>query len=280
MKAWMIFLMAALVSSGVMAQRGSRVTSGGAAKNAKAMKAEQYIRITDATTVGGENEYSAVPPQTAEDIKTKVKHRDSWKKDGVKGWHYFDIAYEVADRGVDASGKLQPILVLPEVEITYALLYDMSRSKLAGQVLKNAAKAGGAIGWEDAKAQRFVLLTETVTYQNIIPNREHYAAVCVPPAFVVAFGLPVCFSAEIKVNGVRQGEIMTRASSGTKIGENELASLLVEKSEGGKPVPSAWWERIQNLSSAVGKQMGVLKDRSATPFALTGDYYYDQVKSK
>ncbi len=273
MKSWMMLAIAILCAGSVMAQRRAR--GGGARAEAKA---DQTIRISEITGVGGDSDYVSEAPQVEPKWKLKVNHKDTYKKDGGKGWHYFEVAYDVATVGTDSAGRKKPVLALPEVEVTYALLYDMKKSKLAGTVYRNAEKAGGAIGWDNPK-QQYVLLTETVTYINITPGREHYAAVCVPPSFAAVYGVPMAFSVQIKVDGVQQGEIKTEAQGGAKVGTADLAAILVERKDG-KQVPAAWWERIQNLTDAVMKVEGVLRDRSATPFGLVADAYYDQVKAK
>jgi hypothetical protein len=100
--------------------------------------------------------------------------------------------------------------------------------------------------------------------------------VCVPQNAVVLYGKPIVFSVQIKVDGVQQGEIETQFLGGKKIEGKEIASLLV----GAKKEKIAWWETIQTKSKTVQKVDNVLRDRSQTPFALVGDMYYDQVKSK
>lgn len=274
MKAWMVFAAVALCAGSTMAQRAAR----GAARGGEA-KPDQVIRISEISGVGGDSDYLAEAPQTDAKWKLKVNHKDTFRKDSAKGWHYFEVAYQVANIGTDGSGAKKPVLALPEVEITYALLYDMTKSKLAASVARNAQKAGGAIGWDNPK-QLYTLLTETVTYTTVTPGREHYAAVCVPPSFVAVYGAPIAFSVQIKVNGEQQGEIATQAVGGAKVGGNELAAILKGKGADGKEHNLAWWERIQNLTDAVTKQEGILRDRSLTPFVMAGEQFYDQVKTK
>ena len=201
MKSMMLLMVAAVLCAGEAMAQGRR---GGA--NAAGGKSDgAMITIREITGVGGDSDYTVVAPQIDEKFKKKVNHTDSYKKDNVKGWHYFEVAYQV--KNGDPVAK-KPILVLPEVEITYALLYDMKKSKIAASVAQNAKKAGGAIGWDDPK-QLYSLITETFTYTSITPGREHYAAVCVPPSSVAVYGDPILFSVQIKVNGVQQGEIKT-----------------------------------------------------------------------
>ncbi len=271
MKSWMIFALVALCATTVMAQgRGRR----GSAKSGGDAKTEQMIRIIEISGVNGDSDYLAEVPQVDAKWKLKINHKDTFKKNSVKGWHYFEVAYQVGNVGTDASGAKKPILAIPEVEITYALLYDMKKSKHASSVYKNAQKAKGAIGWDNPKELN-VLLTETVTYTDITPGREHYAAVCVPPSFVAIGGEPIIFSVQIKVNGVQQGEIMTEAQGGAKVGDKDISGLINAKGD-----DAAWWERIQNLTDAVTKRDGILRDRSMTPFVMAGDDFYDQVKAK
>ena len=59
------------------------------------------------------------------------------------------------------------------------------------------------------------------------------------------------------------------------VGNFDLKGLVVENGK-----PSAWWERIENLTQSVVKREGILRDRSATPFVMAGDAFYDQVKTK
>lgn len=270
MKAWLFFALALLCAGTTFAQRASR--RGGAAGGKAAP--DQMIRINEITGVGGDSDYLAVAPTTDEKWKLKINHKDTYKKDAAKGWHYFEVSYQVANIGTDSAGAKKPILAIPEVEVTFAVLYDMTKSKIASSVYKNAQKAGGAIGWDNPK-ELYPLLTETVTYTTVTPGREHYAAVAVPPSFVAVHGTPMIFSVQIKVNGEQQGEIKTEAVGGAKIGDKDIKGLLVEKGK-----PAAWWERIQNLSDAVYKVEGILRDRSLTPFVMVGDAYYDQVKTK
>ncbi len=271
MKACLVVMVAALCVTSVMAQgRRGRAKAGGGD-----MPKGQVIKISEITKMGGENDYLAEAPQVEAKWKLKINHKDTYKKDSAKGWHFFEVAYHVGNVGTDSSGAKKPILNLPEVEITYALLYDMKKSKIASSVYNNAKKAGGAIGWDDPK-QMNILLTETYTYTDITPGREHYAAVCVPPSFVAIAGQPVMFSVQIKVDGELQGEIATEVAGGAKVGDKEVAGLVAGK----KGEDAAWWERIQNLSDAVTKREGILRDRSMSPFSLVGDQYYDQVKSK
>lgn len=276
MKSGMLVIFAVLCAGSVVAQgrRGGARGAGGSAAQ------DGCISLIDITDVTGDKNYTMPAPQVTDAVKTNVKHKDAYKKFGVDGWHYFDVAYKVSNIFVD-SGSKKPILVLPEVEITYALLYDITKSdsKDTKFAIANMGKAHGAVGLESTKAQ-YALFTETFTYADITPNREHYAAVCVTPGAAAAYGKPVVFSVQIKVNGEKQGEIMTRAMGGVKVGGKDLAGLLKEKGPDGKEVNAAWWERIQNLTDAVAKQDGVLRDRSATPFALAGDVYYDQIKTK
>ncbi len=272
LKVWFVFAVMVLCATSVMAQgRGRRGSKGGASAE---KKTDQVIQITEITGVSGDSDYLAEVPQEVEKWKLKINHKDTFKKNGVKGWHYFEVAYQVANAGTDSAGKKKPILALPEVEVTYAVLYDMMKSKHAQSVYKNAQKAGGAIGWDDPKT-KYVMLTDTVTYLDITPGREHYAAVCVPPSFVAMAGEPILFSVQIKVDGVQQGEIKTELQGGAKIDGKEIAGLA--KAEGDAAV---WWERIQNLTDAVQKRDGILRDRSQTPFVMAGDNYYDQVKAK
>ena len=92
---------------------------------------------------------------------------------------------------------------------------------------------------------------------------------------MAVYGDPILFSVQIKVNGVQQGEIKTELSAGAKIDDKDLKGLVVENGK-----PSAWWERIENLTQSVVKREGILRDRSATPFVMAGDAFYDQVKTK
>lgn len=273
MKSWMMVLLVTICAGTALAQgRKNR-----AAKDAGGGKSEpgQMLEIKEITPLGGDSDYLAPAPSVEEKWKMKINHADSHVKDGVKGWHYFEVAYNVSRIGTDASGKKLPILVVPEVEVTYAVLYDMKQSKLAGGVKGNADKAGGAIGWESPD-QLNVLLTETVTYTSITPGRTHYAAVCVPPSSVAVYGKPVVFSVQIKVDGIQQGEIFTQAVGGAKIEGKDIAGLLV----GPKKEKIAWWESIQNKAKSVTKVEGILRDRSNSPFIMVGDMYYDQVKNK
>lgn len=268
MKSMMLLMVAAVLCAGEAMAQGRR---GGANGGAGGKSDGAMIVIREITGVGGDSDYTVVAPQVDEKFKKKVNHTDTYKKDSVKGWHYFEVAYQV--KNGDPVAK-KPILVLPEVEITYALLYDMKKSKIAASVAQNAKKAGGAIGWDDPK-QLYSLITETFTYTSITPGREHYAAVCVPPSSVAVYGEPILFSVQIKVNGVQQGEIKTELAGGAKIDDKDLKGLVVENGK-----PSAWWERIENLTQSVVRREGILRDRSATPFVMAGDAFYDQVKTK
>ncbi len=271
MKSLVMLALVALCATSALAQsRGRR----GAKSGGDGAKPDQMIRIVEISKVNGDSDYLAEAPQVDQKWKLKINHRDTFKKNGVKGWHYFEVAYQVGNVGTDSNGAKKPILAIPEVEITYAILYDMKRSKHASSVYKNAQKAKGAIGWSNPK-ELAILLTETVTYTDITPGREHYAAVCVPPSFVAIGGEPIIFSVQIKVDGVQQGEIMTEAQNGAKIGDRDIGGLISAKGD-----DAAWWERVQNLSDAVMKREGILRDRSMTPFVMAGDDYYDQVKAK
>lgn len=274
MKSWMMLLLVTLCASTVMAQ-GRRNAKGASAGAGAKAEPGQMLEIKEITGVAGDSDYLAPAPSTDEKWKLKINHSDSYVKDGAKGWHYFEVAYEVAKIGTDAAGKKLPILTIPEVEVTFAVLYDMKQSKLAGTVKQMADKAGGAIGWEKP-SQLNTLLTETVTYTSITPGRKHYAAVCVPPSSVAVYGKPVVFSVQIKVDGVQQGEIFTEAVKGAKVEGKDIAGLLVD----GKKQNAAWWESIQNKADSVTKVEGILRDRSKTPFVMVGDMYYDQVKNR
>lgn len=273
MKTWMVLLIAVLSAGSVVAQsRSSRNSS----RNSKDAKPNQVIRIKDISPVNGKSDY--VPrdiPSMSPKFKVSLNHTDSYTKEGVDNWHYFEVAYQVSNGGTDDAGKKKPILEIPEVDITYALLYDMSKSKHASTVHGQAEKAGGAIGWEKP-SQIYTLLTETVTYTSITPGRDHYAAVCVPPSFAVVHGEPIVFSVQISVDGVQQGEIYTKALGSAEIGGKKLEPLLFDKEK--KPLP--WWETIENKTDAIVRQTGVLRDRSLTPFLLFGDQFYDQIKTK
>lgn len=274
MKSWMMLLLVMLCAGTALAQsRRGRSASGGGKE-----EPGQMLEIKEITALGGDSDYLAIAPTTEEKWKMKINHSDSYVKDGVKGWHYFEVAYDVKRVGTDASGKELPILAIPEVEVTYAVLYDMKQSKLAASTKTMANKAGGAIGWESPE-QLNVLFTETITYTSITPGRKHYAAVCVPPSTAAVYGKPVIFSVQIKVDGIQQGEIFTEAVKGAKIEGKDIASLLVT-SEKGKKENAAWWESIQNKAQSVAKVEGILRDRSKTPFVMVGDIYYDQVKNK
>lgn len=274
MKSWMMVLLVALCASTVLAQ-GRRSRNGGAAK--ESAEPGQMLEIKEITTLGGDSDYLAPAPSTDEKWKLKINHSDNYKKDGVNGWHYFEVAYDVARIGTNASGKKLPILVIPEVEITFAVLYDMKQSKLAASTKAMADKAGGAIGWEKP-SQLNTLLTETITYTSITPGRKHYAAVCVPPSSVAVYGKPVIYSVQIKVDGIQQGDIVTEAVKGAKIDGKEIGGLLTGEVRG-KKAPIAWWESILNKAPSVTKVDGILRDRSATPFIMVGDMFYDQVKN-
>lgn len=264
MKKWMVLTLAALCATCTMAQQKKGKPT--------AMKEGQVIAIKEITGVGGDSDYTTPAPQLSEKWKKKINHVDSYKKDNVDGWHFFEVAYEVGSTGQDATGAKKPILVIPEVEVTYALLYDMSKSKLASSVKSQAQKAKGAIGWENPK-EMYSLFTTTVTYTTITPKRVHYAAVCLPPSVVAVYGEPIAYSVQIKVDGIQQGDIETVFRGEASVGGKSLKDIAYDKNG-----PSAWWERIENLTNAVVKRDGILRDRSATPFALVGDMYYDQVK--
>lgn len=264
MKHWFIAVAAVLAAGTVFAQRNAKKSAEGSG----------LINIIDITDVKNEGDYSMMPPLVSQDLKTKIQHRDSWRKESnLRGWHYFEVAYAVGDVYTDDAGKKMPVLALPEVTITYALLYDMTKSQLASRTYGIMKKAKSpAVGWDNPNV-RYALLIKEITYVNITPNREHYAAVCVPPAFAVTYGLPICYSVRISVNGEPQGPIVTKAAPGAKVDGKPLAPLLVKDGE-----PTAWWETIRNLSDAVDTRDGVLRDRSLTPFSLAGDEYYDPVK--
>lgn len=275
MRAGLVMVLALVCAGSLQAQRPANASGkdGARPKSEAAM-----IRIREITGVGGNSDYTVTAPQVEEKWKKKINHSSSYAKDSVKGWHFFEVAYQVRDE--DAMGK--PIFVLPEVEITYALLYDMHRSKRVAGIMTRAKKAGGAVGLDNPK-QLYSLFTETFTYTSITPGRDHYAAVCVPPSAIAVYGEPLLFSVQIKVNGVPQGDIETQAVGGATIDGkkiDELKTLLYAKGADGKPHPAAWWEQIENMSKAVVKRDGILRDRSATPFALAGDMYYDQVKAR
>lgn len=270
MNKWFFLAVTALCAGVTFAQSRGKDDEGGSSKP------NQVLKINEITPLGGESDYLTIAPQLAAKWKLKLNHKDSFKKMGVDGWHYFEVSYQVPKVGTDSAGKKVPILAIPEVEITYALLYDMSKSKHFAAVrgMAKKAKTTEAVGAEDLR-QQYALFTETVTYTTVFPGRECYAAVCMPPSAVGVYGEPMIFSVQINVNGTQQGEIKTVAAAGAKIGDKALDSLLVVDRK-----PAAWWERVQNLSEAVFKVEGVLRDRSATPFALAGDDFYDQVKAQ
>ncbi len=279
MRAGLVMVLA-LVCVGSLQVQGATPANG---KDGARSKAEaSMILIREITGVGGDGDYTIPAPQVEEKWKKKINHSSSYAKDSVRGWHFFEVAYQVGRVDASGSGKPKPIFVLPEVEITYALLYDMSDTKRFTGVMARANDAGGAVGL-DNKRQRYSLFTETFTYTSITPGREHYAAVCVPPSAIAVYGKPIIFSVQIKVNGVQQGDIETQVVGGATIDGKKLGdlkTLFFAKGADGKPHPAAWWEQIENLSNAVVKRDGILRDRSATPFALAGDMYYDQVKAR
>lgn len=276
MKSWIMVFLVALCATSVMAQSrgGKKSAKGGVAAATGKTEPNQMLIIKEVTPLGGDGDYELRAPSAAktEKWKLKINHSDSYEKDDAKGWHYFEVAYRVNKAGTDESGKKLPIVAIPEVEITYAILYDMSASKLVMGQKQNAKKAGGAIGWEDPETL-YPLLTETLTYTSITP-REHYAAVCVPPSSVAVYGKPIAFSVQIKVDGVQQGEIYTALASGAAVEGKTLDKLV---SDGKHNV--AWWEIIRNKSEKVFPVRGILRDRSQTPFIMYGDLYYDQVKT-
>lgn len=273
MKSWMVLLIAVLSAGSVVAQgRASRNSSS----RGKEAKPNQMIRIKDITPVNGKSDYEPRNiPSMVDKFKVSINHTDNYTKEGVGNWHYFEVAYQVASSGTDDAGKKKPILEIPEVDITYALLYDMSKSKHASSVRGNAEKAGGAIGWEKP-SQIYTLLTETVTYTSITPGRDHYAAVCVPPSFAVIHGEPIVFSVQISVDGVQQDKIYTKTIGSAEVDGKKLEPLLFDKDK----TPLPWWETIENKTDAIVRQAGVLRDRSLTPFLLFGDQFYDQIKTK
>lgn len=268
MKSWMMVLLVALCAGTVFAQGKTRGKGGDSKK-----EPGQMLKIKEISGVAGDSDYLVKEaPQLDAGWKLKINHSDSYTKDSAKGWHYFEVAYDVDKIGIDASGKKLPVMVIPEVEITYALLYDMAGSKLASSVKQNAKKAGGAIGW-DKPSCVYTLMTETVTYTSITP-RQHYAAVCVPPSSVAVYGKPLLFSVLIKVDGIQQGEIFTQVAAGATVDGKDIRPLVV----GGKGEKLPWWESIQNKSESVNKVEGILRDRSLTPFIMYADKYYDQIK--
>ena len=272
MKLWMMLALTLVCAGGAYAQ-------GRSSRGASSAQPNQMIRIREITGVGGDSDYTTPAPQVDAKWKKKINHTDNYAKDDVKGWHYFEVAYQVANIGTDSAGKKKPILAIPEVEITYALLYDMKQSKKAATVARQANQAGGAIGWENPK-QLYSLFTETITYTSITPGREHYAAVCVPPAAASIYGDPMVFSVQIKIDGVQQGDIMTEMVGGAAVDGKKLADIMQERGPDGKPRMAAWWERIENLSESVVRREGILRDRSMTPFVMAGDQFYDQVKAE
>lgn len=275
MNKWFLMFAVALCAGMTFAQ--------GRAPSKKPSKPNQMIEIKEITSLGGESDYLvSYGPGKGE---VKIKHDSSFKKARIKGWHYFEVAYEVGRTGTDNSGKTVPVLVVPEVEITFALLYDMTDSEIFPGVVKGAQKMKSkeGIGWEDFAKQQYALFEKTVTYTTIIPGKTHYAAVCVPPAAVGVYGKPIMFSVQIKVDGTAQEyefsgksqDVKTEVAAGAKVGTKDLKGLAMVDGKF-----SAWWERIQNLSDAVVKVENVLRDRSQTIFFTQGDEYYDQVKQE
>ena len=142
MKIWMLLAVTLVCAGGAYAQ-------GRSSRGGSSAQPNQMIRIREITGVGGDSDYTTAAPQTDAKWKKKINHTDNYAKDDAKGWHYFEVAYEVASIGTDSSGAKKPILAIPEVEVTYALLYDMRKSKIAASVAKNAQRANGAIGWDN-----------------------------------------------------------------------------------------------------------------------------------
>lgn len=271
MNKWFLIVAAALCGGVTFAQ------SRGSSK--RGSKPNQVVEIKEITPLGGESDY--LVKYSGGKGEVSIKHDSSFKKAGIDGWHYFEVAYEVGRTGTDGDGKNVPVLVVPEVEVTYAVVYDMTKSKHFAGVVKGAQKmkTKAGIGWDDFATQKYALFEETVTYTTIIPGKTHYAAVCVPPAAVGVYGEPLAFSVQIKVDGVAQeygndGQtVMTSAVSGAKLDGKDMKSLLMVDGKF-----TTWWERIENLTDAVVKVENVLRDRSQTLFFIQGDEFYDQVK--
>lgn len=275
MNKWFLMFAVALCAGMTFAQ--------GKAPSKKSSKPNQMIEIKEITPLGGESDYlvNYVPGKG----EVKIKHDSSFDKLGIDGWHHFEVAYEVGRTGTNRDGKAVPVLVVPEVEVTFAVLYDMTKSKIFAGVSKGAQKMKSkeGIGWEDFAKQKYALFEKTVTYTTIIPGKTHYAAVCVPPAAVGIYGEPIMFSVQIKVDGTAQEyefgnksqDVKTEVTAGAKIAGKDVKGLAMVDGKF-----STWWERIQNLSEAVVKVDNILRDRSQTIFFTQGDEFYDQVKQE
>ena len=256
MKVWMLLALTLVCAGGAYAQSRSR---GGTSA-----KVNQMIEVKDITGMGGDSDYTVTAPQIAEKFKKKINHSDDYTKDEAKGWHYLEVAYMVKKSSTGDSGRRKiPILAIPEVEITYAVLYDRDRLKGIKDIKAEASKEKAVIGWDNPN-QTYVLMTDTITYTSITPDREHYAAVCVPPSAVAIYGQPVIFSVQISVDGVQQGSIATRAAGGLPKGLLDLV-----RDSKGEFLP--WWEDVESKGNgAVLKVEGILRDRSMTPFVMSG----------
>ncbi len=271
MKQMMFILMAIFVAGSVSAQQ----RKGGKTPP----KPGQYLRIADVTDIKSDNAYTVETPQQGT-IKTTVARNESWKKQktDVRGWHCFEVAYDVANIAADDVGKPVPVFVLPEVTVRVAALYDMSKSRQATMAVDRMKKAKRpAIGIDDIKT-KYILLTRDFTYVNISANLQHYAAIMVPPTFAIAYGYPICLSFEILVNGERQGEIVTKLAPNATVDGKPLKGLVEQKGAKGDAVPTAWWDEILTKSESVARREGILRDRSETPFALADADYYDMLK--
>ena len=265
-KSWLMLALAFLCVGSVMAAPRS-----GASK----MKPGQVVRIKEVTDVNGKNNYliSAKDVPKVGAPRFSVSHSDSYLKDSVKGWHYFDVAYDVATVMTDKGGTKKYVMMLPEVQITFAAIYDMTKSKLAGRAIGPAKQGAQIVGWDNPKEQQYAVFTSTYTYQNVTAGRMHYAAVCVHPGLTAVYGEPIAFSAAISFDGELQ-EIKTSFSGKAKLEGKALPQLLFK----GRDEPLAWWESAAGSWKSVIMCEGALRDRSLTPFSMVDDQYYDQIK--
>lgn len=280
----LIAMMSALGASALMAQGRQEGRQGTAQSEQKTV-----ITITEMSNVQAETDYLIKLKDSGLDDKFKVRltHSDDFTKDLVSGWHAFEVEYNVAP--VDPKTG-DPVLMLDEVEITFALLYDGTHSKYfssrmaAFQRERNKDKPVRVVGMERPDAI-YSLVSETITYTTITSGRKHYAMAMVSPGAAAAYGLPIAFSVQIKVNGVQQGQIKTYAKWGNTLkgvldptANNKEGTL--EELLGTPKQPKPWWENIENRSKKVVRRVGVLRDISQTPFCLKGVKYFDQPKLK
>ncbi len=296
LKATLLFAATLLIGSSSLFAQGGVPTVGD--NSYWRMRKDQFAYITALTAVTSERDYRIELPnarafELPKTLTVNKKREKPSKSFDATLWDYFEIEYAVSTLtaikdGARTKKDTLSVYALPEVEITYAILYD-SNANSNNPYFAKMSKLPQKPALADSFG-RYTLFTRTYTYLGVTPGRKHYAAVAMHHMGFL-YGNPILFSAQIKVNGIKQGEIAYSVDFGALKAKGNPEGVLTEAiahkalfaktSEIGKKTLDVlpWWESGAIIDlPGLKTNTDMIKDRSLTPFVLYAPENYNMVK--